>query len=297
MELTLNLKELAPFIGLIALYFAARNYRRKSGIHIRGQYCISSAIYAEDKYIGSITLENFKDRSVIIFKIFIKIGHNYYIELNDFESEPKILKSYESFTCNYEPVDFYCMNMSRIKMNNLLDSRNSKINIVLSTSQGKYVVRKFIKRWDPVFDFFRNHLTVCIQPMHPLEKAGHWGSEFKYLAKITTEDGYTNTIPVYATDINYPRFENFPLTSESISSRENLENYLLEQAINGHLKCTKVEVIDAEKLREKNYGHTFKETFEAVHFSWFTYKVLGRLSTIYSNLKLSHKNRKLRTKR
>lgn len=296
MELTLNLKELAPYIGLIALYFAVRNYRRKSGVYVRGQFCISSTVCAEDKYISSITLENFKDRSVIIFKIFIKVGNNYYIEMNDFENDPKILKSYESFTCSYDPVDFYYINLSRIKMNNLLDSRKSKINIVLSTSQGKYVVKKFIKRWDPVFDFFRNHMTACIQPMYPLEKAGHYGSEFKYLAKITTEDGYTNTIPIYATDTNYPRFENFALTSEAMSSRENLENYLLEQAVNGHLKCTKVEVIDAEKLRERNYGHTYTKTFEAVHFNWFTYRVLGRLSTIYSNQKLIYQNRKLRKK-
>ncbi|ELB7312524.1 hypothetical protein WDQ92_003079 [Enterobacter hormaechei] len=297
MELTLNLTELAPYIGLIALYFAVRNYRRKSGIYIRGQYSISSTIYAEDKYISSITLENSKDRSVIIFKIFIRVGSNYYIEMNDFESEPKILKSYESFTCNYDPVDFYYLNLNRIKMNKILDSRKSKINIVLSTSQGKYVIRKSIKRWDPVFDFFRNHLTACIQPMYPLEKAGHYGSDFKYLAKITTENGYTNTIPIYATDINYPRFENFALTTEAISSRETLENYLLEQAINGHLKCTKVEVIDAEELRTRNYGHTFTKTVEAVHFNWFTYRVIGRLSTVFSNQKLSYMNHKLRKKR
>lgn len=297
MELTLNLKELAPFIGLIALYFAVRNYRRKSGINIRGKFSISSTIYAEDKYISNITLENFKDRSVIIFKIFIKIDHNYYIEMNNFEGEPKILKSYESFTYNYEPVDLYCSNMYRIKLNKLMSSKSSKINIVLSTSQGKYVVKKRIKRWDPVFDFFRNHLTICIQPMYPHEKIGHYGGEFKYLAKITTEDGYINTTPVYASDINYPRFENFALTPEALSSRENLENFLLEQAIDGNLKCSKVEVIDAEEVRERNYHHKFKDTFEAEHINWFAYKILGRFLTICSNIKLSYQNRKLRKKR
>lgn len=294
MELTLNLKELAPLIAIIALYFAVRNYRRKSGTYIRGQFCITSTVYAEDKYIGSIILENFKDRPVIIFKIFIKLGHNYYIEMNDFEDDPKILKSYESFAYNYDPVDFYSLNMNRIKLNRLFESKKSKIKIVLSTSQGKYVVRKFIKRWDPVFDFFRNHMTACIQPMHPIEKSGHYGSEFRYLAKITTEDGYTKTIPVYTTDINYPRFERFLLTPEAISSRENLENFLLEQAIIGNLKCTKVEVIDAEELRERNYGHKFTDTYDAEYYSWFTYKIIGKLLTIYSNLKLSFTNRKKR---
>lgn len=297
LELTLNLKELAPFIGLFALYFAVRNYRRKSGMYIRGQFNIHSTIYAEDKYVGSITLENFKDRAVIIFKIFIKIGHNHYIEMNNFEGDPKILKSYESFTYNYEPVDLYCSNMVRVKLNKLLTSRNSKINIVLSTSQGKYVVKKRIKRWDPVFDFFHNHLTICIQPMYPREKIGHYGNEFKYLVKLTTEDGYINSTPVYSSDTHFPRFGNIELTSEAISTRENLENFLLEQAINGHLKCTKVEVIDAESVRKRNYHHRFKDTFEAEHINWFTYKILGRLLTIGSNIKLSYQNRKLRKKR
>lgn len=296
MELTLNLKELVPFIGLIALYFAVRNYRRKSGIHVRGQLIISSTIIAEDKYISSITLENLKDRSVIIFKIFIRVGRNYYIEIDDFEGEPKILKSYESFTCNYEPVDFYYLNMRRIKMNKLLDYRNSKIRIVLSTSHGKYVVKKFIKQWDPMFDFFRNHLTACISPMYPTEKVGHYGSEFKYLVKIDSKDGRTNKIPVYADDINYPKFKNFALTLEAISSRENLEAYLSEQATNGNLECNKIEVIDAEKLRERNYGHTYEQTLEAEHISWFTYNVLGRLLTIQENIALKLHNRKLRRK-
>lgn len=297
MEFISEFKELISVLGLIGVIYGLKNYRRKSGIHVRGNYCISEIINAEDKYISNITLENFKDRSVIIFKIFIRVGHNYYIEMDDFESEPKILKSYESLTFNYQPVDFYSLNLQRVKLNKILNSRHSKIRIVLSTSQGKYVVKKFIKQWDPIFEFFKNHMTACIVPMHPLEKTGHYGTEFKYLVKLTTEDGYTNTIPVYTTDINHSRFGNFELTSEAISSSENLHTFLLKKAFSGHLKCTAVEVIDAEQLRRKNYGHTYAHTFEATHFNWFTYKVMGRIGTIYSNLKLKIQNRKLRKKR
>ncbi|MGO4746512.1 hypothetical protein [Serratia quinivorans] len=292
----MSLKDFASFIAIIisltALYFAVRNYRRKSGIHIRGQFCITSSANAEDKYVSSITLENFKDRSVIIFKVFLRVGINYYIEIDDFEHDPKILKSYESYTSNYGPVDFYCFNMNRIKLNHFLHSRNTKIHIVLSTSHGKYVVKDFIERWDPVFDFFRNHFTACIQPMRPIKNSGYYGSEFKYLVKLHTEDEYIRTIPVYSNDFDYPRFDKFRLTVESLSSRESLENFLTEQAINGNLKCVNVEVIDAEKLRKMNYSHEFENVYEAEHCSPFYYFVVGRLLTILSDIQLYFINRK-----
>ena len=101
----MSLKDFIPYIALAvsltALYFVVRNYRRKSGTHIRGQFCISSSAYAEDKYVSSVTLENFKDRPVIIFKVFLRVGANYYIKLDDFEHDPKILKPYESYTNHF----------------------------------------------------------------------------------------------------------------------------------------------------------------------------------------------------
>lgn len=296
MEHDLSIKDFIPYIALAisltALYFAVRNYRRKSGTHIKGQFCISSSAYAEDKYVSSITIENFKDRSVVIFKIFLRVGANYYIELDDFEHEPKILKSYESFTNHYGPVDFYCVNMNRVKLNKLLDSKKVKTNLVLSTSHGKYVVKEWIDRWDPVFDFFNNHMTASIIPMRPKEGVGYYGSDVKYLAKLHTEDGYKKTVPIYANDYNYPRFDTFRLTEESLSSCETLQEFLIDQAINGKLQCVDVEVIDASQLRKDNYGHDFDKSFEAKYYSWFFYVVIGKLLTIWSNIRLYFINRK-----
>jgi len=292
----LSLKDFIPYIALAvsltALYFVVRNYWRKSGMHIKRQFCIASSAYAEDKYVSSVTLENFKDRSVIIFKVFLRVGANYYIELDDFEHDPKILKPYESYTNHFGPVDFYVVNMNRIKLNKLLGSRRVKKSLVLSTSHGKYVVREWINRWDPVYAFFKNHMTASVIPMRPTEGAGYYGSDVKYLAKLLTEDGYKKTVPVYPNDYNYPRFEKFRLTEESLSSRENLENFLTDQAINGNLKCVDVEVIDADQLRKKTYGHDFEESFEADHYSWIFYIVVGKLLTVWSNIRLYFINRK-----
>ncbi|WP_273818153.1 hypothetical protein [Providencia rettgeri] len=292
----LILNGLLPFIAIlismIALIITLRNYIRKSGIHIKGLYCITSAVYAEDKYVSNITLENHKDRSVIIFKIFLKIGANYYIEIENFEHEPKILKPYESYTNNYDPIDFYSFNLERINLNKLFNSKKVKINIVLSTSHGKYVVKEFIKRWDPIHDFFKNHMTASILPMRPIEKIGYYGLEFKYLVKLHTEDGQHKTVPIYSTDTYFPNFNKFKITPESLSSRENLEIFLTEQAINGNLKCINVEVFDAELIRKKSYNHNFENTYEAIYYNSAYYLIIGRLLTVWSDIKLYFINRK-----
>ncbi|MFM5528119.1 hypothetical protein ACET7F_00515 [Aeromonas veronii] len=301
MDLKLILQILGICIALIGmcltsvgLFVAIQNYLRKSGIYMRGQYCIASSAWAEEPYVDSITVENVKDRPVIIFKVFLLVGRNHYILLNDYEHEPKILKAYESFTCNYEPVDFYSVGTSRINLRKMLNSQHVPIRIVLATSNGKYVIKDWIKRWDPLVEFFNNHMTAIVYPMRPEPKHGFYGADVKYLVKITTEDGYKRTTPIYEGDYNYPRFKAFKLTEESLSSREKLDEFLTMQAIDGKLKCVDIEILDAEALRKENYGTVYNKTYEAENIGWFQYNVLGRLLTKLSDIRLYFLNRKAR---
>lgn len=285
---------IALVISLIALFFAIRNYLRKSGIHVKGQFTVSSSAYAEDQYVDHFTLENFKERSVIIFKVFLRVGPNYYIELSNFEHEPKILKSYESFTQTLGPVDYYSLNMNRIKLNKLLSSKEIKTFLVLSTSHGKYVVKEWIQRWDPISDFFKNHFTAPIQSMRSNDKNGYYGADFAYLVKLLMEDGHVETIPVYSEDYNYPRFQNFKLTQESLISKNNLEEFLINQSIEGNISCVNIEVLDGAELLTKSYGSGFDKTIEAEKYNWFTYLVIGTIVTKLSNVRLYFINRKRR---
>lgn len=284
----------AVIISLIALTFAVRNYLRKSGIYVRGQYSVCSSSYCQDKYVSSIALENFKDRPVVIFKIFLLVGHNYYIELEDFDEEPKILKPYEVYSKQYDPVDFYSINMRRIKLNSLLDSKEVRSKIVLSTSHGKYSVKEWIKRWDPIGDFFKNHMTALIHPMRSTYKNKCFGSEVKYIVDVKTEDGREETIPVYPRDYEIRKFRNFCLTRESMKSKDSLEEYLLEQAINGALNCSEINVHDIEAWRNEHYSDDYKKVIEAKKYNWFMYFVVGRLLTKLSDMRLYFDNRKHR---
>ncbi|WP_407363534.1 hypothetical protein [Pseudomonas luteola] len=294
MNYQLLISLIAIFISLIALTFAVRNYLRKSGIYVRGQYSVCSSSYCQDKYVSSIVLENFKDRPVVIFKIFLLAGRNYYIELEDFDEEPKILKPYEVYSKQYDPVDFYSVNMRRIKLNGLLDSKEVRSQIVLSTSHGKYVVKEWIKRWDPIGDFFKNHMTALIHPMRSTYKNKCFGSEVKYIVDVKTEDGREETIPIYPRDYEIRKFRKFRLTRESLESKDSLEEYLLEQAFNGALNCTDITVHDIEAWRNEHYRDDYKKVIEAKYYNWFMYFVVGRLLTKLSDMRLYFVNRKHR---
>lgn len=294
MNYQLVISVIALAVSLTALTFVVRNYLRKSGIYVRGQYSVCSSSYCQDKYVSSIVLENVKDRPIVIFKMFLLVGQNYYIELDNFDEEPKILKPYEVYSKQYDPVDFYSVNMKRIKLNDLIDSRRSRSKIVLSTSHGKYVVEEWITRWDPIGDFFGNHMTALIRPMRSTYKNKCFGSEVKYIVDIKTEDGREETVPIYPRDYEIRKFRKFRLTRESLETRDSLEEYLLEQAFNGVIKCTDIVVHDIEAWRNEHYSDDYKEVIEAKYYNWFMYFVVGRLLTKLSDIRLYFLNRRNR---
>lgn len=293
LKLELIISLIALFVSFTALTFIVRNYWRKSGIYVRGQYSICSSAYCQDKYVGSIALENVKDRPVVVFKVFLLVGRNYYIELENFEHEPMILKPYEVYSRKYDPVDFYSVSMRRIKLNDLLDSRKVKSRLVLATSNGKYIVGEWIKRWDPISDFFNNHMTALIHPMRSTYKNKCFGSEVKYIVDITAEDGNEETIPIYPRDHEIRKFNRFSLTKDSLESKENLENYLLERALDGSLKCVDINVHDIKAWRNEIYEKDY-EVIEAKYYNWFMYVIVGWIYTKLSDVRLYFINRKHR---
>ena len=190
----------ALLVSIAALIYTVKTYLLKSGSHIRGMFSVHSNIACEDKYVGSIALENLKDRATVIFKIYLMVGRNYYIELEDFEEAPLILKPFEAYSKQFEPVDFYSVSMKRIRLNDLLNSAKVKTKIVLSTSDGRYEVDEWINRWNPIIDFFRNHMTAVIQPIRSKYKDKSYGSNAKFIVDIKTGDGKEETVAIYPRD-------------------------------------------------------------------------------------------------
>jgi len=285
----------ALIISIIALIYTIKAYSLKAGSNVRASFGMcSSSRSCEDQYVSNITLENLKDRAVVIFKIYLRIGHNYYLELEDFEDTPLILQPFEVFKKEYDALDLYTINTDRIDLNKIFDEKKAKKRIVLSTSDGKYVVNSWIKNWDPVYDFFNNHLTAVIYPKRTTYKGKSYGINTKYIVDIKTESEKEEVIPIYPGDYRIKKFKKFNLTKESLESKETLEAYLYEQVGAGILNCSEITVYDTKTWFDERYNLENKKTINSEYYGWFFYKVLGPLLTKYSNYRLRKKNRGLK---
>ncbi|MBL3591112.1 MAG: hypothetical protein JMN24_15145 [gamma proteobacterium endosymbiont of Lamellibrachia anaximandri] len=288
----------ALIISIIALVYTAKTYLLKSGANIRGSYGMcSSSVSCEDQYITNVTLENLKDRAIIVFKIYLRIGPNYFVEIEDFDEKPLILKPFEVFHKEYDPIDLYSINLNRIDLNSLFSSKRARKNIVLATSDGKYVVKAHINRWDPVYDFFKNHLTAVIHPRRATFKGKSYGLNTKYIVEITAENGKSEIIPIYPRDYEIKKFRKFRLTKDTLESKDSLEEYLYEQVGEGLLNCIDINVHDIGAWLEEAYESESKKTIEATYYSWLTYHIIGPVITKISDFRLRMKNRQMRKER
>ncbi len=288
---------IALSISTIALIVATMNYRRKSGVFIRGSFSVSSSRDGDDDYISDIVLENLKDRAVTIFSIYIRIGHNYYIEIENMKSKPLILKAFETYQKEYGPIEFYSVSNNRIKINELIKNKNIKRQIILSTSDGKYVVPENIKQWSPVWLFFRNFQTAIIHPVRLTHKNISVGGNIRYVVEITGQNDNEEIITIHPKDYELKRFRDFSLTKESLDSKETLQKYLQSQIDQSNLICKKFEIYDMEYWRERNRDFYSGQTVNVKYYNAFQYFILGKIYTLFSYWKLKRKNNRRKKKK
>lgn len=86
----------ALLLSTSAFTVAVLNYRRKAGTLVRGSFSVASSVYCDDPYVSSLVIENLKDRAVTIFEIYLKVGSNCYIQVENFDSKPLVLRAYET---------------------------------------------------------------------------------------------------------------------------------------------------------------------------------------------------------
>lgn len=273
-------------VALVAAVYAIRAFWLKSGLEIRGSASLMQSITSEDRYIHEVTLENLKDRAVVIFKIFLEVGHGYFIELEDFEAEPLILRPFEAVRRKYEPMDHYSVGMRRIRMDGLLGNPTVRRRLVLATSQGRYNVSRWVNRWDPISLCFANHATGIVRPIRSTLDGRSFGSGTKYVLKLQGVGLADEVIPIYPRDYQVKKFRRFQLSLESLQSKEALETFLLERAIAGELRCSALEVFDLEEWRREAYASQVLDTIDANPRGWFVYHVLGRVMTRVENVRL-----------
>ena len=281
-------------VAAIAAVSAVLAFRLKSGLEIRGNFSVTSSIYCEDRYVSSVALENMKDRSVTVFEILIELDHGYYIVLEDFETDPLILGPFETIVRRYDPIDQYSVNMRRIHLDELFSKKGVRLRLVLATSAGRYNVKHYIDRWNPLGDCFRNHLTAVIRPHWSTYKGSAYGSGTKYIVRLIANGLDDEIIPIHPRDHTVRKFRDFRLTPESLESREALETFLLERAVEGDLPCTDLEVLDLGALRAERYAEYEDKGSSAARRGWLVYHLAGWLVTKWHEFQLRWQNRRNR---
>ena len=295
--LSIVLSSAAVAVALIATVFTARAFLLKSGMDLRGSFSISSSIACEDKYVSHVTIENAKDRAAVLFGIYVELGHGHYIEVENFENEPLIIPPFGIIRRNYDPIEFYSSNMKRVRIERLLEGKRARQRLVLSTAEGRYVVRKWIKHWMPVFDFFKNHLTFILHQKRSIYQGKAYGSNAKFILVITLTDGREEVIPVFEDDHRFKKFKDFRLSPESLQSKEALEEFLLERAVEGDLTCQDLSVLDLDDWRKEVYEDYRSVPVELEPQGWWLYHLVGPVFTWWRNWDLRRKNRKNRKRR
>lgn len=289
-NIVLNISVVALFISLTALIYTVRTYLLKSGQKIKCNYTICIEWGDEESYISSLTLENFKDRATIIYSIYIKIGNNNYLEIENFKESPLILKPFEVYYIEYDPVLLYNNGIDRIKIGDFL--QNSKVirSIVLSTTEGKLNVKLNTKRWDPRIMFLKNYFTSIIRPQRLTYKHKAYGNNVKFLLILKHKNRTEQVIPIKENDDQVRLFEKFIFTEKSLSNVSQLEAYIRLQKEQDKLDFDYFEVLSlSEKI--ENIKKDYKNDKAIEIMGCFKYHLLGRLYTVKENRNLNKKNK------
>jgi len=242
-----------PIVGTavtcIALFIGYLGYKRKSGLRLRGTYVTTSTIACDDNFVSRVIIENMKDRAITIFGIYLRLGFNVYVVVEEFGANPLVLKPFETYQRSYDPIEFYSVNAKRVRINELLRDDKVRKRLVLSTSDGRYTVRRYLRAWDPVHTFFRNYMTAIVRPIRSTFKEKAYGSNAIFLVEVKLSDGNEQTVPLYPEDYRIRRFRNVRLTEESLKSKPALEELLSRERDAGNLEAHSIRVHDLRKMR------------------------------------------------
>lgn len=289
--ITLSISLTALLISIIALCYTIRTFLLKSGHQIRCDMSTVSTVDCDDNYISSITLENLKDRATVIFSIYLELGRGNYLLLENFEKSPLILKPFEVYYKEFEPILFYSVNLNRVELNHLLNNWNIHRNIILSTTDGKYTVKTHTRKWSPTPEFFKNYLTAIVSPKRLPYKGKSYGNNVKYLVELK-KSGFESTVIAFKEgDHRLKQFQNFQITEDALKNSNNLKQFFTDLKYNNILKFDELKIIDFQDRVSKISEDYKMESIKLGARNYFKYHILGRLFTRWENRRLRKKNR------
>ncbi len=282
----------ALLISIIAVYFTIKIYDLKRGVSVRGSFSYTiSCIYTKDKFVNEITIENLKDRTVVIFAIYLKLSRNFMIEIERFDNKPFILKPYEVLRRNYDPVDGYTFNMRRYDINHIFNPSEYTSHIILSTPDGRIKVKKQIEEWDPVSDWFRNHLIVTLQTHRVKFHDKSYGGNALYLVELIKDGDLIHSIPIYKKEYEYKWFKDLGGDKKDLLSPDRIRSVFERAITGGKFSADAVNVIEIQEVLRSTYRDYKKSAIQAQNRSWFMTYVVGKILTKREEMRIRKINK------
>ena len=268
---------------MIALIYTMRSDRRQSGLHIRYSYVSSQSIASREPWISELSLQNMKGRPVVVYKIYLEIGHGLFVLIEDRATDPIILNEYGVYQQKYEPIEYYAAGGYKIVGLNdvgLLLSKpggnRKRRRLLLATAQGRYRARPGIEIFDPWIEMVMgNRPTIVATPQRWTYEGRSYGSGTRYIIVTINALGEREVLPIYSLYFVNRDFLAWGMTEQTLASKENLETFLREQIANGNLDVLNVEVVDPEPYRAA-YTQWIANDLQVFARGWFAYRIRPR---------------------
>lgn len=142
---------LSIIVAFLALWLTLENFLRKTSLNISGKlefynYKAQKSGYSYDTSLSSFQLNNYKDKTVVIYRAYLSLRNGLYIQILDASKNPILLKAYDTHLEKLDMSFYYKLN-NEFKVIQDLDI--SKAKLYLDTNEGKYKVRNGRKAWIP----------------------------------------------------------------------------------------------------------------------------------------------------
>ena len=264
----------------IALVYTIRSDRRKAGLDVRYDYSVMTSIASKEPWVLHLMLQNMKDRSLVIYTIYVEIGHGLFVQIEDRASDPIILDAYGVYRREYETIEYYDAGSFRATglgeiglISNGKAGDNTRRRLVLATSEGRYHPKRYVDIYDPRLESFLRHRPNIVMVPKRLIYEGHaFGSETRYLLAFTLPSGEKRIQPIHSLRFVWDDFRDWGMTEDTLATKETLETFLQEQIRNGHWDVTNLEVIDPSKAREAMYRWVAGSR-AVMTLGWFGYNI------------------------
>lgn len=275
-------------ISFIALWVTWKTFWLKIWDKYRTiTYSPISSIETTDTYISSITIQNLKDKPLVVFKIHFQLGYNIFIELEDFEKKPLIIKPFEVYQWNYWPILFYSDSwFKKYNLNKLFEDRKIKNKVILETIEWDY------KKFHVLHKFFNNYYTWILQPFRFFHNKQSFGDKIDYIIDFIYENWKVESLWIQQNDFKI--LKNIELNKEILSSKIKLEKFLNKNRKKLVVPCKKIEVIDLKEEINNRFNY---DNLQVININervvFFQYHILWKIYTLIEKIKTNIINSKI----